>query len=104
MAARRARLTDRRIADLTGERSAYVLWDEGSPLGVRVTPRGVKSWVITYRQGGRSRRLALGRVGTLPLVAARRLAAQKHTEIAQGVDPLQEKRQKALTVAEAAKI
>jgi hypothetical protein len=54
------------------------IWDEGSPLGVRVTPNGVKTFIVMLGSG---KRHAIGRYGEVTLSqareAARRLKAEK---------------------------
>ena len=55
-----ANLTDRKIAGLRPKASRYEVWD-GRGLGVRVTPKGVKSFVWVYHFDGKPRRLTLGR-------------------------------------------
>ena len=55
------------------------LWDtEVRNLGVRITPGGVKTFVIRYRNAdGRSRRMSIGRYGILTVDQARAQARIK---------------------------
>src|SRR5262245_38416800 len=56
--------------------------------GLRVKPTGMRTWVIQYRnQAGRTRKLALGKVGVLTPDEARRMARQRLGEVAGGADP-----------------
>lgn len=74
-----------------GDRTRIV-WDDALPgFGLRVTPAGVRAYVIEYRHKGRSRRMTLGRHGPMTPDAARKLAAQRLGEVAAGRDPLAEK-------------
>lgn len=80
------------------------VWDgELRGFGVRVSGKGVKSFVIQYRNGeGRSRRTVLGRVGVLTVEEARSVARIKLGQVASGVDPAAERREvrKAPTIAD----
>ncbi|MBV9826873.1 MAG: DUF4102 domain-containing protein, partial [Alphaproteobacteria bacterium] len=53
-------------------------WDDAlRGFGVRVMPSGTASYLIQYRTGeGRTRRLAIGKVGTLAPEEARALARE----------------------------
>lgn len=71
----------------------YVLWDEHPKgFGVRVTPHGVKSYLVKYRVGhgrrARQRKLTIGRHGSpWTLEQARREAKRLLGMAAQGSDP-----------------
>lgn len=73
-------------------------------LTLRVTDKGVKSWVLRYRtQAGASQRFKLGDPKTLSLRAARLEAGRLKADIDKGLDPLETKRAareqaKAITV------
>lgn len=71
------------------------LWDEKTPgLHLRVTDRGVKTWVIRYRTGdGRQPRLSLGKIPAFTLKDAREKAAELLRDVAKGADPALAKRQ-----------
>jgi integrase len=55
--------------------------------GVRVTATGAKSFYLTYRHNGISRRLNLGRYPVTPLQKARAKALAAMAELAEGRDP-----------------
>ena len=83
------------------------LWDTGDGaikgFGVRLMPTGVASYLIQYRtREGRTRRLALGRVGVLTPDEARRAAGARLKEVSGGDDPSADRQaaRKAMTVAE----
>jgi integrase len=89
-------------ATAPGKRAHY--WDALVPgLGVRVTARGSKSFVI-YRRWPGSRapaRRALGDATKLPLATARQRARDWLTMVERGVDPKEEARQAALAAQRA---
>ncbi len=74
-------------------------------LALRITERGVKSWSLYYRVGGRLRRLTLGRFPDVALAEARRRARQALEQADRGVDPAGpvERRRDCETVAEVAR-
>lgn len=76
-------------------------WDEDMHgFGLRVKPSGVKSYIVQYRQNGRSRRMTLGRHGVLTAEEARKLAKKQLGSVAHGQDPAEERqtRRKAPTI------
>jgi hypothetical protein len=81
-----------------------VAWDdELRGFGVRFKPTGAGAYIIQYRNAeGRSKRLTLGSVAELTAEEARKLARNKLSGVAQGGDPVAEKRaaRTAPTVAE----
>ena len=72
------KITKRFVDQLKPTDRDVVLWDsEMARFGVRVKPTGAMTYVVQYRNsGGRTRKLALGRVGVLTPEEAR-LAARK---------------------------
>ena len=66
-----------------------VHWDgDLARFGVRVKPSGARTYVIQYRNsGGRTRKLALGRVGVLTPEEARQRARKALGKVADGQDP-----------------
>lgn len=99
------KLTKRVIEALTAQPGQDVFaWDEEMRgFGLRVKPSGVKSFFIQYRnQEGRTRRLVLGRYGTLTPDQGRDLAQQKLAAAARGEDPSAERHaaRAGLTIAE----
>jgi integrase len=94
-----------------GGRESFV-WDGGDGalkgFGVRVAPGGTMSYIVYYRtREGRSRRLVIGRVGTLTPNEARVIAGDKLKEVSKGGDPSAERhraRREATTIAELANL
>ena len=79
-------------------------WDsEMRGFGVRIMPSGTASYFVQYRTPeGRTRRMIIGRVGTLTPDEARKLAREKLACVASGGDPSTERRavRTAMTVSE----
>ena len=85
-------LTDLELRSLKGRTERYEVYDAKIPgFGVRVSPSGIKSFVLLYRQKGRARRLTLGRYPVVSLADARRLAFDALNGVAHGSDPQQDK-------------
>lgn len=81
----------KRVVDVAGPReNQYTIWDsETRGFGLRVTPAGVKSFIVDYRTtSGQRRRLTLDRFGTLTCDQARDRARVVLGQVAQGLDPL----------------
>ena len=58
---RTVRANELAIKALKPGEDRYIAWVEGHPkLGVRVTPKGARTWVYAYRFGGKLRWLTLG--------------------------------------------
>ncbi len=95
----KTKLTPAFIAKATAAPGAErsIFWDETmAGFGFQVTARGARAFVIQYRVGGRSRRMAID--GVLTLDKARREARALLGVVAKGGDPLGERRrQKAMT-------
>jgi len=81
---------------------AVIAWDTELPgFGVRVTPAGVRSYVVQYRtRAGISRRMTLGRHGVLTAEQARTRARSALASVAAGADPLAERRDRKARAAE----
>jgi len=62
-------------------------------LGIRVTPKGTKTWILLRRVNGKARLMTLGQFPGLTAPKARTAAEGKIGEIAGGVDPVEKKRQ-----------
>ena len=63
-------------------------------LGLRITPKGVKSYILNYRINGRERRATLARTSEISLKIARERAGEQLVRIRAGeTDPLERKRE-----------
>src|SRR5499433_4125105 len=105
------RITKRLVDSLKPAVGDYFVWDDTlSGFGLRVQPAGAKSYVVKYRAGsGRgapTRRVTLGRVGTLTPDEARTLARKTLGAVAHGTDPaaLRAAERRASTLREVAEI
>jgi integrase len=82
------RLTDRSIEALRPKAARYEVWDKARKgFGLRVTPRGVKSFVWVYHFGGQPRRLTFGTYPRLSLAGAGVKLAEAKALLAKGIDP-----------------
>jgi integrase len=99
-----AKLTKRVVDGLKPATRDVFAWDgELRGFGVRVKPSGAASYIVQYRNAhGRTRRLAIGKVGTLTPEGARKLAKRRLGEVAEGADPSADRHaaREAMTVAE----
>jgi integrase len=82
------------------QRGYVLLWDDDlQGFGLRVTARGAKSYVVQAKIQGKAVRLTLGKHGVLTPDQARKRAKAKLGQMAEGRNPVAEKRrQKALSV------
>lgn len=91
----RAKLTPQLVASAKADAKAdrTIIWDATTPgFGLMVTAAGAKSFVVQYRAGKRSRRLAIK--SNLKLGEARKEARAILGAVAKGADPLTERREK----------
>ena len=78
-------LTERRIRDAKPEPKTRFLWDgQVKNLGMRITPKGAKSFVLFYRTAGRKRLATLARCSEISLKAARERAGRELAAIRAG--------------------
>ena len=87
-------LTERRIRDAKPEPKTRFLWDgQVKNLGVRITPKGAKSFVLFYRAAGRKHLATVARCSEISLKAARERAGRDLAAIRDGeADPLKRRR------------
>jgi len=99
------RLTKRLVDALEPDpgRDRFVWDSDVRGFGIRVKPSGVASYLVQYRTGaGATRRMVVGKVGTLTPDEARRLAREKLADVSKGQDPSANRHadRSAMTVAE----
>ena len=97
-------LTERIVRDTKPRLKTFILWDSTvKGLGLRITPKGVKAFILNYRVNGRERRATIARASEISLKIARKRAGEQLVSIRAGEgDPLQRKREarKAPTVSD----
>lgn len=89
-------LTKTEVDRIEPPRSGQQFYRDSLVVGfaLRVTASGVKSFVVEKRIGGKVRRKTLGRYGVLTVVQARRQAQAFLGQVASGVDPIDQARDK----------
>src|SRR3954469_567379 len=97
------RLTDRSIRALPAPaKGAVITYDADLPgFGIRITARGIRSFVLNYVVHGRERRMTIGRFPTWSATAAREEAKELRRKIEAKIDPLEEAEAQTRAVAAA---
>src|SRR5450631_3363178 len=93
MALKINRLTDKFVA--SKKPSAY--YPDGNNLYLQVGKSGSKSWIFRYALAGKEHQMGLGSYPTFSLVEARERAKKARQQLADGICPLELKRETALT-------
>jgi hypothetical protein len=65
---------------------------DGDGLMLRVTDGGAKSWMVRVRIDGKRRDIGIGSLKVLTLAEARAKATELRRQIAQGIDPVAERK------------
>ncbi|QYI99721.1 tyrosine-type recombinase/integrase [Thalassovita mediterranea] len=87
------KITKRSVDALAAKDRDYFLWDTQIPgFGVRVSPKGRKTYTVQYRLGGRTKRVSLGVHGAITPDEARDLARRTLGDVSRGADPSGQKR------------
>ena len=89
-------LTEKRVRDAMPEEKTRILWDGTvKGLGVRITPAGVKAYILNYRDAaGKSRRSTIARTEAVSLREARTRAGRELAAIRAGeADPIERQRE-----------
>jgi integrase len=88
-----ANFTDRMILGLKPQNKLTEWWDKKIPeFGIRVSPKGKKTWFVFYRFAGKRRRMNLGRYPDVSLEEARKKAGKARADVSDGKDPVQQKK------------
>jgi len=82
------KFTDRSIESLKSKDSRYLVWkDSGEGLGLRVSPKGRRSFIYMYRYGGRARMMTLGDYPQVSLADANLKHREAIKLLKKGIDP-----------------
>lgn len=82
------KFTDAGVRALKAEAERYIAWADGAPgFGLRVSPKGRKSWIYMYRFDGRSRMMTLGVFPAVGLADARIAYGNAVKALEGGTDP-----------------
>lgn len=85
------KLTKRFVESVKPQAKDYFVFDEGLPgFALRVLPGGRKTYLVQYRVGGRTRRVNIGRHGTVTPDEARKRAKELLGLVAKGDNPAEE--------------
>lgn len=98
-----SKLTKRTVDAAEVRTSDYIIWDGELPgFGLRVFASGKRSYLVQYRQAGRSRRYTIGLHGVWAPETARREAKVLLGQVAKGGDPSEDRNlnRQAITVKE----
>jgi integrase len=80
------RFTDKSVAAQRPKTKRYEVW-EGGGFGIRVSPRGSKTWVWVYHFDRRPRRMTFGAYPAMGLADARVRLAEARKLLQRGIDP-----------------
>ncbi len=80
------KFTDMKIKNLKPGSKRYIEW-EGHGLGIRVSPKGRKSWIFAYRFEGRPRMMTIGTYPDKSLAKARAALGKALSDLEDGSDP-----------------
>lgn len=89
-------LTAKLVEDEQPGPKTRIIWDSRvKGLGLRITPAGVKSFILDYRRtDGRRRRATLDRAGKVPLAKIRKMAEDWKHQIRNETDPMEQRQEK----------
>lgn len=90
--------TDSTIKSAGPKNKAYIL-NDGRGLHLLIKPNGSKLWRFRYTHEGRQRVISLGSYPAVGLAQARRLRELHHADIADGIAPVEKRRQEKLEQA-----
>jgi integrase len=83
----------KRLTALDVARLPVGMHHDSDGLYLQVTGAGARSWIWRFTRNGRTRYLGLGSAKAIPLKRARELAAEARRRVAEGVDPIERRRE-----------
>lgn len=93
------RINKSRVDAMHAGANEVILWDDKiAGFGLKVTTSGTKTYLFQYRLGGRgsrTRRVSIGKHGTITPEIARREAGRLSEQVSKGNDPQQQKQDEA---------
>lgn len=75
---------------------------DGNGLYLRVQATGAKSWIFRFQLNGKRREMGIGTLADKPAVDARAEAAEYGKMVRAGIDPIEERKRRAVEAAESA--
>jgi integrase len=80
------------------------LYGDGNGLYLQVSNRNTRAWIFRFMMAGRPRKMGLGEVARVKLADARKKAIAAHSLVVDGIDPIEDRKEKrARAAAEKAK-
>ncbi len=94
------KITKRAVGEAAATGKLHTLWDDTlKGFGLRITPGGVKSYVIVYRNAHRRQRwMTIGRAGVLTPDEARGQARQLLAAVHRGEDPAADRQERVKSI------
>jgi len=88
-------LTELKIKRAKPKNKLYKLFD-GNGLYLEVKPNGKKTWRVKYRFNNKEKTYTIGEYPIIPLTQARGIAQEVKNKILQGIDPVQDRKEKMI--------
>lgn len=91
------KLTKKVIDNLKPSEKDCIIFDENLPgFGLRVYPSGRKTFLVQYRLGGRTRKVTIGRFGTITPDMARKKALELLSKVSHGENPSENRKRERM--------
>ena len=90
-----APLTELKIKRAKPKNKMYKLFD-GNGLYLEVKPNGKKTWRVKYRLNNKEKTYTIGEYPIIPLTQARGIAQEVKNKVLQGIDPVQDRKEKMI--------
>ena len=90
-----APLTELKVKRAKPKEKMYKLFD-GNGLYLEVKPNGKKTWRVKYRFNNKEKTYTIGEYPIIPLSQARGIAQEVKNKVLQGIDPVQDRKEKMI--------